>query len=241
MNLKHNAILLPKTEAQLVLNITCRVYGFAVRNGDMIGFCNIIEHLRQREQKANIKLWIEENAIFDKPFCHQFHRFLKENTDYFSENQGAIDLPMYDMWLYRMAAGDYVKIKNKMKSRRKICIFPVFDASYNTFRNWPIQAAQCVIDHYSQPEFQHYEKFFCGIVIPSEINYRDFIISHDFQDNLKHLMECEYYVGGDTGMSHFAGSLDPSPRHCIYYLNRQRQHVPALPFHYQTNAKLAYF
>jgi len=237
MNLNYNRIRVPS--GSVIMNVTPRRYGVAIRNGDMIGLCNIVEHLRQREKRQDIKIHIEDGTIHKADFRFQFRDFLMQHTDYLSNEPGGMILDNLYIWNYRRDAGDYVKIKNPHPQKKKICITPVFDAQYNKFRNWSIDNTQKFIDQYSIPEFDEYEKVFCGIVTPSELNYRGFVISKDFIENLNHVMESEIYIGGDTGMSHFAGSLDPYPKTLIYYLHENWQKINGeAPLHYKSNATI---
>ena len=63
----------------------------------------------------------------------------------------------------------------------------------------------------------------------------------DFITNLYHIMDCEYFVGGDTGTSHFAAALDPSPPNLIYFMNKQKQDTHALPFYHKNKGKIKYY
>jgi len=240
-DINFDLITVPNVNGTVIMNVTGRKYGMAVRNGDMLGFCNIVEHLRQRENRQDIKIHIEENTLFRADFRFQFRDFLYEHTDYLSRERGGVILPKYCVWDYRKKAGDYVKIKNPYPQKKKICITPVFDAGYNEFRNWSIENTQNLIDRYSKSHFKDHEKVFCSIMAPSEINYRGFIISSDFRENLRHIMEAETYIGGDTGTSHFAGSLDPAPRELIYYLHKQNHRLGEIPFHFQTKGTVLYY
>jgi ADP-heptose:LPS heptosyltransferase len=48
------------------------------------------------------------------------------------------------------------------------------------------------------------------------MNLKDFEISNDFMTNVEHILSCEIYVGGDTGMSHFASVLNNGPKISYY-------------------------
>ena len=246
---ENGKLLLPQITAPIIINISPPHYEHNnVRVGDMLAFCNLTDHLR-KVNKNIIKIHFENSVINNKPHCYKFRDFLLKETDYLSPEKGNYTLPLFDTWLYRFSIGgtDHVKIRNKAITQKKICVFPVFDAQYNTFRNWPIADTQKLIDFYSSSEFSEYRKFFCSIIAP-DLNYRGFELSSDFETNLKHIMECEYFIGGDTGTSHFAGALDPSPPNLIYFLSDSRSENLSLetfvkngrqmPFHFRTKGKI---
>ena len=100
------------------------------------------------------------------------------------------------------------------------CIFPLIDAEYNYERNWTNKLLQKIIDGFTDEKYNGYEKIICiKNELDKSINVFDFIISNDFETNLNHLLECEYFVGGDTGTSHFVGALNNDKQKLTFYYN----------------------
>ena len=183
MNKNYHLISVPNVNGPIVMNVRHNPSTFGtMRNGDMVAICNVVEHLRQRENRRDIKFWIEDATINNQPYCFKFRDFLIENTDYISREPGQHDINKHNVPLwsgYRVNSGDCVKIPNPRPKKQKICVFPVFDAQYNTFRNWPISTAQKVInDANKERRFDNYEKIFCSMHVPNQINYDKFTIRY---------------------------------------------------------------
>jgi hypothetical protein len=203
----------------LILNIVKEVFGGPLRNGDLLGACNIIEYLR-KSYDLPIKFHMTEGSVNPEEYSKKFFNFLLENTDYFSVSPGDLSLNWrkVNLWDFRAISGDLVKIKNQKDIKKKIAIFPIFDAPYNTYRTWPIHVFVEILNKYSK--YDGYEKVICvsnksfiqNIDIPDE-----FIISEDFMENISHILDCEIFIGGDTGTSHFASVLDRGPLKKRYY------------------------
>jgi hypothetical protein len=206
----------PQTNG-IVLNVGWGTF-MIIRNGDLMAVLNIIEHLRQRDNNRNIKFYLEPTATHNTDYCHQFRDFILKETDYLSPIKGPADLaPTFTMsWQYRMELGEHIHLNITRPKEKKICIFPVFDADYNTFRNWNTSVAQKTIDRFSTSEYLDYKKIFCVKTLPDGMNLKDFEISNDFMTNVEHILSCEIYVGGDTGMSHFASVLNNGPKISYY-------------------------
>jgi ADP-heptose:LPS heptosyltransferase len=122
-----------------------------------------------------------------------------------------------------------------VEMKKKIVVFPLFDAPYNTYRNWPNILFEDILDKYSTNEYDDYEKIICLKDRHGRPDYKKWKYSHDFMDNVHHIQEAEIFVGGDTGTSHFAWALDRGPKELIYY-NSSRGLVHTLPF-YLTQGK----
>ena len=198
----------------MIINIEPGTFG-TVRNGDLIAICNVIEHLRKGNPK--IRFHMKPGSMSNEKYVEDFHSFLIIATDYFSAFEGEESLPWrkVNVWDFRDIAGDVVKITNFMPKQKKIAIFPLFDAQYNTWRNWPRELLQQLIEKYSTEEYKDYVKVICT----KEPAYfgEEWINSIDFMDNIRHIMEAEIFVGGDTGTTHFAFALDNGPKELIYY------------------------
>jgi ADP-heptose:LPS heptosyltransferase len=121
------------------------------------------------------------------------------------------------VWNYRVALGDVLQLDIPRGKKRKIVLVPVFDAPYNVTRNWSVERTQQIIDRFSGFSFEDYEKVVCSLGMPSEVDMKDFKLSTDFNTNVEHILTSEIFVGGDTGLTHFAGVLKNGPK-CIYYI-----------------------
>lgn len=201
-----------------VLNVSRENFA-EIKNGDLVGLLNIIEHLRLRENNPEIKFFIEPSTLNQAKYCTQFYEFLKNKTNYLSNVRGenSLDLFYKSVWNYRMALGDVLKLNIPHLKQKKICVVPIFDAVTNPYRNWSSGLTQQIIDRFDTEEFKGYDKVICGPQLPKDLNHRGFKLSSDFMKNVEHILSCEYYIGGDTGLTHFASSLKDSPK-LIYYL-----------------------
>lgn len=201
----------------MVINITPNNFGGRLRNGDIVGTLNVLEHLRKND--SSIKFHIPNDSIHPTNYCFHFRNWLLDNTDYLSSIPGntALDAHNINLWDFRSVIGDLVKIKNDISLNRKICIFPLFDGPYNPYRNWSIQMTNSIIEHYMQSKFDDYEKIVCIHAEYPGIILKDFRYSFDILENIYHITTCSHYVGGDTGMSHFASALDNPHRKLNYY------------------------
>lgn len=214
----------------MIIDIEPGTFGGPLRNGDMIGLCNVLQYLRVTS--GDIKFHMKPGTISQEDYCVQFFNFLKTTTDFFSEEPGGNSLSWrkINIWDYRAISGDVVSIKNTYDIKKKIVIFPLFDAPYNSYRNWPKQVFDKVIEDYNNPMYNDYEKIICHKTPLNIPGYKD---SSDFMENVYHIMESEIFVGGETGTTIFASSLDRPPKELIYYYsNRALLHTT--PFHLLT-------
>ena len=163
-------------------------------------------------------------------YNRDFYSWMLKNTDYFSISPGEMDLnwSRINLWDFRDISGDLVKIHNPLIQQKKIVICPLFDAPYNTYRNWPRPVFEDLLDHYDKSLYDGYEKV---ILSPKSECFRTgWTHSIGFLNNLQHIMTAEIFIGGDTGTSHFAWALDKSPKTMIY-LNSSRGLLHTLPFY----------
>ena len=223
-----------------IINIEPGTFGGPLRNGDMIGVANVVEYLRKIKKDPTIKFHIKNawpQGISSEKYCQDFHSWMIAMTDYFSAFEGEQSLPWrrVNLWDFRDISGDLVKIPNNTPMKKKIVVFPLFDAPYNTYRNWPNILFEDIIDKYNTNEYDDYEKIICVKDRHNRPDYRKWKYSHDFMENIQHILEAEIFVGGDTGTSHFAWALDRGPAELIYY-NSSRGLVHTLPF-YLTQGK----
>jgi ADP-heptose:LPS heptosyltransferase len=218
-----------------VLNIHKGCFGDCIRNGDLIAVGNVIEHLRKINKQPHIKFHMMPGAISTEEYCTKFFEFLKKQTDWFSEHQSqdSLQWERVNLWDFRDISGDLVKITNNETMKKKIVIFPLFDAPYNTYRNWPPKLLETICKKYSTKEYDDYEKLICVGKYPfghKELISVQFKYSFDFMENINHIQTAEIFIGGDTGTTHFAFSLDRAPKDLIYY-NSSRGLIHTLPFY----------
>ena len=223
-----------------IINIEPGTFGGPLRNGDMIGVANVVEYLRKVKNDPTIKFHIKgawPHGVSSEKYCQDFHSWMIGMTDYFSATEGTHSLAWrrINVWDFRDISGDLVKIPNNLEMKKKIVIFPLFDAPYNTYRNWPAELFTQLIGKYSVPQYDDYEKIICIKDQQGKPNYDKWTYSSDFMENIRHIQEAEIFIGGDTGTSHFAWSLDRGPKELIYY-NSSRGLIHTLPF-YLTQGK----
>ena len=213
-----------------IINIEPGTFGGPLRMGDLIGVCNVVEHLRRANDNPEIRFHIRAEATSTDSNVQDFHSFLISQTDYFSAFEGQQSLPWrrVNLWDFRDICGDLVKIPNNKPMKKKIVIFPLTDAPYNVYRNWPRALLQQLIEKYNTEEYKDYNKVVC--TKDSTYFGEEWINSTDIIENLNHIMDAEIFIGGDTGTSHFAWALDRAPKDLIYY-NSSRGLIHTLPFH----------
>lgn len=217
----------------MIFNIRLGTFGGPMRVGDLLGVANVIEHFRQVENDSSIKFYLEPGSISTTKYVLEFYDWLMYNTDYFTMNRGADYLPWQrvNVWDYRDIAGDLVKIPNNSKTAKKVVVNPLFDAPYNTYRNWSDRVYQEVID-YCESTFTGYELVLVSQKPLSRQGWRNV---NDLHQVLGEIMEADTYVGGDTGLSHFAGALERGPDPIYYYSSRSLLHTT--PINWHTNKK----
>jgi hypothetical protein len=211
----------------MIINIVPGTFGGPLRNGDMIGLLNVVEHLRK--QDPTIKLHMRENTISNVDYCKKMFQFLVDKTDYFSLEPGEKDLAWrkINLWDFRDISGDVGVIKNTETKTKKIVIFPLFDAPYNTYRNWPQPVFQSILADIDKDEkYNDYEKVLCHVTPLNISGWKD---STDFIENLYHIMTAEVFIGAETGSAVFASALDKPPQNLIYYYS-SRGLIHTLPF-----------
>jgi hypothetical protein len=200
----------------MVINIEPHHFGGPMRNGDIIGALNFLEFLRRKDNQI-YKFYIPDESIQPQEYIRKFRDWLTENTDYISKEPGGgrLDANNINLWDFRSITGDILELNFNRPQKKKICVVPVFDAPYNGYRNWSVEMFESILNHYSQEQYDDYEKVVC-------VNKIDFFstkweYSYDFMENIEHIVECSHYVGGDTGTSHFASVLPKKDKLNYYY------------------------
>ena len=222
-----------------VINVNFNNFYGKLRNGDILGICNILGFVRKVEKDETIKMHVPESLILQPEFGIKYFNFLKSHTDYFAESPGELNFTYENInfWDYRSVIGDNTKVNNTMYEKKdKVCLFPIFDAPYNTYRNWSIELTNYILERY-QNEYSTYDIFVCVDKklnsFYEKLNLGRAQLSFDFDDNLKHICDCKVYVGGDTGTSHLAGSMINPAINDYYYSCEGLIHT--LPLNYKTN------
>jgi len=225
-----------------IINVAYDNFYGKLRNGDILGICNILGYIRKMENDENIKMYVSENLILQPIFGIKYFNFIKSHTDYFSEVPGNLQFGYQNInfWDYRSVIGDNTKVNNSNHIKvDKVCIFPIFDAPYNTYRNWSIELTNDILAKY-QSEYPSYDVFLCVDKKLNEfydkLNLGKAQLSFDFEENLNHICSCKVYAGGDTGTSHLAGSLINPPINDYYYSCEGLIHT--LPLNYKTNGNV---
>jgi ADP-heptose:LPS heptosyltransferase len=214
----------------MIVNILPGTFGGPLRNGDLIGVANVIEHLRKFT--PGLKFYLDPKAIHSEKYVQEFYKFLLETTEYFSDKPNTqnetLKWQRVNLWDFRDICGDLVKIPNTTPMEKKIVVFPLTDAPYNTYRNWPMDVVRKVFDRFDSLEYKDYKKVICHK--DDSFRRNGWHNSTNFMDNIHHIMSAEVFCGGDTGTSHFAFALDRGPKDLIYY-NSSRALIHTLPFY----------
>ena len=231
--------LIDVPEGPVILNIHKHHFS-TMRNGDLLAVCNMIAYLRKREKRQDIFAHVMNAAINPQPYNYLFRDFLIANSGYLSATPGVdFHIPHVSIWDYRGGVGDHIAIDIPRTRVKKIAIFPLWDAAYNTYRNWQSspRLSQEIINRFSEPKYKAYEKVICTLHELPGLDYKDFQISRDFHQNIEHILTCMHYVGGDSGLSHFAGSLEHGP-HLHYYMHGERGVFHSAPLNYLKRGEL---
>ena len=236
-------------QGDVVINITGHDFGGLLKMGDLIATLNVLEYMRIENNNPNIKFHIPDTALqTEKDYVREFRDFIASISDYLSPTPGQFNFEGFvEIWSFRESNGDLVKINNSLPITKTVCIFPLIDATYNTERNFSKALIQDIINEYSLPRYNGYAKFICiKGDLPEGLNLKGFAISNSFKQNLQFAATCEFYIGGDTGLSHLAGITNKPDRNLKLYYNYGYHGGWAssftAPFHYQKeNVRMVYF
>ena len=233
----------------IVINITGQQFGGLLKMGDLIATLNVLAYMREANKNPFIKFYVPNEALQPgKEYVKIFRDFLLEHSGYLSPSPGQFDFEGFvEIWSFRELHGNVIHVEDNINLKNKICIFPLIDASYNGERNWSNEFMQDRIDEFSVEKFDGYQKIICiKDTLPEVIELKGFTISHDFKNNLDHLLDCEYFIGGDTGTSHLV-SIFNNPNKKIKFYYSYGYHGGWLssftkPFYnYPTNAQMIYY
>lgn len=201
------------------------------RCGDLIAICNIVEYLR-KTKNPNTQFYIPKSVLNQDEYIHKFYDYLCDITDYFSKEEGFLELPFFNVsvWDFRSIIGDHAIINNSNQKENKVVVFPLYDAEYNNQRNWSIETMNGILDE-CRKKYPNHRKLICCKDHPPNglFDYSGFEISTDFIKNIHHIETSMVFYGGDTGVSHFASVLDNGPDLNYIYSNRCLIHT--IPFY----------
>jgi hypothetical protein len=216
----------------MIFNIKLGTFGGPLRLGDLLGVANVVEHFRQVENDPGIKFYLDPGSISNTKYVLEFYDWLMYNTNYFTVNRGNEYLPWerVNIWDYRDISGDLIHIENNQDRQKKIVVNPLFDAPYNTYRNWPISVFNEIINQHN--EYSDYEKI---IISNTEIKSPGWRCVTDMTDVILEIMTCEKYIGGSTGLSLFVSALNNPPENVHVMSSRCLLHT--LPFRWQTDPR----
>lgn len=230
-----------------------------LRMGDLIACCNFLEYLQPGYD--NLQMYIPDESLFPSDHVFKMRNWLETNTNYITtkpNNLIEIDVypgtdetypHMYNLWNIRQDVlvrrqnvfdiPDAVKIVNVVEIKQKVTICPLMDAPYNADRNWSMELLQNLINGWNYLSDHHYEMILISKEPIEGLDIRKFVYSHDFETNLRHVMECDIFLGGDTGMSHFASALTRRPLCKFYY--PKSTYGTTNPFYWKTKGHMVYY
>ena len=217
----------------MIYNIKLGTFGGPLRNGDIIGVANVITYLRIRNSDPMLQFHMDDDAVGSADYIQTFFKYIKNTTDFFTDEVGSeyLNWNRVNVWDFRDIAGDIVVIDSPPQKELKLVMVPVFDADYNQYRNWPIETFQKFVN-----ESQTILESNARIILCSSKHYNIFPdnveVCTNLEDTLEHIKTCTFYVGGDTGLTHFASVLDNRPK--IFYINSSRALLHTLPFRWES-------
>ena len=230
-----------------------------LRAGDLIALCNFLEYIREKFNDPKLSWYFLENTIRNDPHVLVMWDWILKHTDYFHSrypyllhtDERLINIrvapgtdetypDLINIWNIRekvispkqhiLRIPDAVKFPNqKSIIPGKVVIVPVMDAPYNVDRNWSLQFLQQRLDigdnkFYSQGIIACKEPIE-GLQLSPTYRY-----CHDYKETLNHIQEAHTYIGGDTGLSHFAGALNAN--NIKYYFYPKSTYGTTNPFHW---------
>lgn len=229
-----------------------------LKAGDLIACCNFLEFIRGQQDDPTMQLYLADEVIFPGHTII-LRDWLEEHTDYVTTSPTKLVelnvIPgtdptystMYNIWNIRedvlcrkqsvFDIPDAVRIPS-LPMKSKIVLAPLMDADYNHERNWSLQYTQNLIKSclWFQPTYE-------WILVSKEpiigLELGPFVYSHNYKENLNHIREAKVYIGGDTGLSHFAGSIDSSM--CREYHYSKSTYGTTNPLNWKSNGSMVYY
>lgn len=234
-----------------------------LRAGDILGCCNFLEYIREQQNDPTMQLYMPDEVIFPG-HVKLLRDWLIEHTDYITTNpEQLVELQvipgtdptystMYNIWNIRKDVlirrqnvfdiPDAVKITNRIDWKDKIVIAPLMDAEYNFERNWTLHYTQKILDEIIHnprvPSAAEYLILSQTPIHGLDLGHR-WKYSHDYRANMEHIREAMVYVGGDTGLSHFAGAVDSLMYRQYHYSTRT--YGTTCPLNFRKNGEMVYY
>jgi hypothetical protein len=108
----------------MIINIEPGTFG-TVRNGDMIGVANVLEHIRKINNNPMIQFHLKPGNVSSDTHCQTFYEIMLKMTNYFSTEPGEQSLPWrkVNVWDFRDISGDLVKIPNNAPMEKRLLYF----------------------------------------------------------------------------------------------------------------------
>lgn len=217
----------------MIFNITGETFGGRCRNGDLIGVTNVVRHLQMKHGDNDIKFYMSPDSVQESEHCQKFLGWLQDNTSFFSKepSENTLAWKRVNIWDFRGISGDVVRINNPLQAESKVCVFPLFDAPYNNYRNWHKELYDSVV-HMCRDRYKDLKKVICisDAKYLHGLDTEGFEVSTDFMDNINHILTSAAFIGGDTGTSHFCSVLTDGPVEKTYlYSGRGLLHT--IPFY----------
>jgi hypothetical protein len=236
-----------------------------MRAGDLIAACNFLEYLRNLDGvDKNLKLYIPLQSIQPSEHCKIMRDYLKTHTDYIITEEDNSNgeflqlrvipgtdptyLDMYNLWNIRedvliprqnvFTIPDQVKIDCPIIKHKKLIRHPLLDADYNFERNWPIELLQTLINGYDVINHS-YDEYIIVSKNKLDMDVGKFTYCHDYYESLIHISNCETYIGGDTGLSHFASAQRYRPN-CYFHYSKNT-YGTTNPFHWRYQGNMYYY
>lgn len=225
-----------------------------LRAGDLIALGNFLEYIRRELNKTDIWMHIPEESFAPGEHIQIMHSYLMGATNYFvakADNMVNVCInpgtdPTYpdliNLWNIRknvlVPKQDVIHIHddvciNAPKIKKDLLVIaPIFDAPYNTGRNWTMDLFE--------KELWLYKDYAAKKIITIKQPLIDFDITqygfeyeHNYLETLGHISQCSHFIGGDSGLSHFAAAQFDPPRQQQYWYP-QDTYGTTLPFRWNT-------
>lgn len=228
----------------MIYNIKLGTFGGPSRAGDLVAVCNVVEFLRNTNNNQNIKFNLEPSSVDGSIHCQKMLEFLKKYTNYFTDETPNENLnwQRVNLWDFRAISGDLVKISNPYPTENKVVVFPLFDAPYNTYRNWPLHTFKDLLKSIEE-SYPGLDKTICisgNINLERlDIDLSKWTIETDYEKNMYHIMTAAVFYGGETGVTKYASALMNGPICNYVYSNRSLIHTA--PFYFTEKGKMIYY
>ena len=140
----------------IVINIKGQQFGGLLKMGDLIATLNVLQYMRNSNNNQSIKFYMSDSELQpNKDYVKLFKDFLLDYSNYLSPIPGDYEFEGFvELWGFRELTGEFIQIENKEELKKKICIFPLLDANYNTERTWTNELFQEIIDSFYVDDYK---------------------------------------------------------------------------------------